>query len=207
VRAHGVPQGLAVRVLAFSDLHRDLEQARRLVRRSPEADVVIAAGDFAVQHRGLDEAIDILSAIEAPTVLVPGNNETEDALRAACADWGVAHVLHGEGVEIDGVPFFGLGAGVPVTPWDWSFDLSDDEAAGMLAGCPEGAVLVVHSPPRGYVDGSGQSLGSEAILRTIEDRAPRLAVCGHVHECQGQSATVGSTPVYNLGPRGLLLQT
>ena len=202
----GVPRRSTVRILAFSDLHRDLEQAWRLVERSREVNAVIAAGDFASQHRGLGEVIDVLSAIDVSTVLVPGNNETEDALRSACADWEAACVLHGEPTEIDELPFFGLGAGVPVTPWDWSFDLSDDEAAALLEDCPEGCVLVVHSPPRGYLDGSGQALGSEAILRTIEERIPRLAVCGHVHECQGQSATVGSTPLYNLGPRGTVLE-
>ena len=195
-----------MRILAFSDLHRDLDQARRLVERARDVDAVIAAGDFAIQHHGLEEAIGVLSAIEAPTVLVPGNNETEDALRAACGRWDAAYVLHGEGTEIDGVPFFGLGAGVPVTPWDWSFDLTEEEAAAMLAGCPESCVLVVHSPPRGHLDGAGQSLGSEAVLRTIEERAPRLAVCGHVHECQGEATAVGETPLYNLGPRGTVLE-
>lgn len=195
-----------MRILAFSDLHRDLEQARRLVDRSREVDAVIAAGDFANQHQGLEDGIDVLSAISVPTVLVPGNNETTDALRAACAGWGAAVVLHGEETEIDGVPFFGLGAGVPITPWGWSHDLSDAEAADMLSACPAGCVLVLHSPPLGHLDGQGKSLGSEAILRAIETRSPRLAVCGHVHECQGRSTTVGSTPLHNLGPRGALLE-
>ena len=116
---------------------------------SAEADVVIGAGDFASVHEGLEETIGALAAIETPTVLVPGNNETEDALREAAAGWSAATVLHGEGTTIDGVEFFGLGAGIPVTPWDWSFDLDDEAATQMLAPCPEGAVLVLHSPPQG----------------------------------------------------------
>jgi Icc-related predicted phosphoesterase len=166
---------------------------------------VIAAGDFASQHEGLEEAIDVLKAIEVPTVLVPGNNETDDALRSACSGWDAATVLHGAGADVAGVPFFGLGAGVPVTPWDWSFDLSDEEAEDQLAGCPEGAVLVVHSPPKGYVDGRGQSLGSQAILAAIEAKRPRVAVCGHIHECAGQEATIGDTRVLNLGPAGTFI--
>jgi uncharacterized protein len=196
-----------VRILAFSDLHRDLEQGRRLAERSHEVDVVIAAGDFASVHLGLKKTLGVLRGIDKPTVVVPGNNETEDALREACSGWPSATVLHGEGTEIDGVPFFGLGAGVPVTPWPWSFDLSDEDAEPMLEPCPDGAVLVVHSPPKGYLDGSPRkSLGSEAVLRTIEDKRPRLVVCGHIHECAGQEATIGSTPVYNLGPEGRLLE-
>jgi uncharacterized protein len=196
------------RLLAFSDLHRDLDGARDLAGRSAEADVVIGAGDFASVHKGLEEAINALSAIEKPAVLVPGNNETEDALRSACDGWDAATVLHGEGAEIDGVPFFGLGAGVPVTPWDWSFDLDDDAATEMLAGCPEEAVLVLHSPPKDHCDsaGDGGNFGSPALLQAIEEKRPRLAVCGHIHESWGCESQVGPTPVRNLGPKGTWLE-
>jgi len=197
-----------VRILAFSDLHRDLDQAASLVDRSSEADVVIAAGDFASVHEGLEEAIDALRPIDVPTVLVPGNNETEDALRAACDGWDAATVLHGQGMEIEGVQFFGLGAGIPVTPWDWSFDLDEDEAAEKLAGCPQDAVLVVHSPPKGHCDESsaGDHLGSQAILDAIEAKSPRLAVCGHIHESWGAESEIGSTRVMNLGPSGTAIE-
>ena len=196
-----------MRILAFSDLHRNLDLAARLVERSADADLVIGAGDFATVHEGLGEAIDALAAIEAPTLLVPGNNETEEALREAAAGWKSATVLHGEGTEIDGVEFVGLGAGVPVTPWDWSFDLSDPEAAERLAAAPPGGVLIVHSPPQGHVDASsaGDHLGSVAILQAIEAKQPRLAVCGHIHESWGESSTIGATEVHNLGPAGTRL--
>lgn len=197
-----------MKLLAFSDLHVDLDAARELAAKAGEVDVVIGAGDFASIHEGLDDAIGALSEIETPTVLVPGNNETDDALRAATEGWEAATVLHGEGTEIDGISFWGLGAGIPVTPWDWSFDLSDEEARPLLEDCPEGAVLVVHSPPRGHCDrsGSGDHLGSPAILEAIEERKPTLAVCGHIHEAWGDRSTVGPTDILNLGPGGHVLE-
>jgi uncharacterized protein len=197
-----------VRILAFSDLHRDLDQAASLVERSSDADVVIAAGDFASVHEGLEETIEALRPIEVPTVLVPGNNETEDALRAACEGWDSATVLHGEGAQIDGASFFGLGAGIPITPWDWSFDLDEDEAAERLAGLPEDAVLVVHSPPQGHCDESsaGDHLGSRAILDAIEAKRPQLAACGHIHESWGAESAIGPTRVLNLGPSGTAIE-
>ncbi len=197
-----------MKLLAFSDLHRDLEQGAKLVEMASEADVVIGAGDFASVHEGLEETIASLAAIETPTVLVPGNNETADALREAAAGWSAATVLHGEGTTIAGAEFFGLGAGIPVTPWEWSFDLDEDEAARMLAPCPEDAVLVLHSPPRGHCDASadGTSFGSPALLRAIEQKRPRLAVCGHIHESWGCESKVGETPVRNLGPAGAWLE-
>lgn len=193
-----------MRLLAFSDLHRDLGRAASIVKRSQDADVVIGAGDFASVHEGLTETIDALSSVETPTVLVPGNNETADALREAASGWDAATVLHGESAEISGETFFGLGAGIPVTPWDWSFDLSDEEAAEALGPCPQGSVLVLHSPPFGHCDvaGSGQNLGSPALAEAIERLQPLLAVCGHIHESWGRRSQIGQTEVANLGPDG-----
>jgi Icc-related predicted phosphoesterase len=198
-----------MRILAFSDLHRDLDQAARLVELSEGADVVIGAGDFASVHEGLEDTIGALAGIEKPAVLVPGNNETADALREAASAWPSATVLHGEGASIEGAEFFGLGAGIPITPWDWSFDLDDAAATEMLSGCPDGAILVLHSPPRGHCDvgGAGDDhFGSEALLHAIADRRPRLAVCGHIHESWGCESRIGETPVHNLGPAGRLIE-
>jgi Icc-related predicted phosphoesterase len=195
-----------MRILAFSDLHRDLAGAARLVERSREADVVVCAGDLASVHRGLEETVDALRPIAVPTVLIPGNNETDEALREACRDWEGATVLHGEGVELDGTRFYGLGAGVPVTPWDWSFDLTEEEAAERLEACPDNAVIVVHSPPHGHVDeSSGRHLGSTAIRDAIAERSAPLAVCGHIHESWGAESAIGETRILNLGPEGVLL--
>jgi Icc-related predicted phosphoesterase len=195
-----------MKLMAFSDLHNDRDQAIKLVGMSTFVDAVVGAGDFASQHEGLPETIEVLAEISKPTVLVPGNNETEDALRDACEGWDAATVLHGAGTEIEGVDFFGLGAGVPITPWDWSFDLSEEDAGKMLEPCPEGAVLVIHSPPKGHCDqsSSGESLGSEAILSGIEAKQPKLAVCGHIHDAWGEESRIGETPIVNLGPEGRL---
>jgi uncharacterized protein len=193
-----------MRLLAFSDLHRDRRAAARLVELSAEADAVAAVGDFASVHRGLAETIEALAPIERPVLAVPGNNETEEDLRVACARWPAATLLHGEGVEIAGVELFGLGGGIPITPWDWSFDLDEDEAAARLEACPDGAVLLVHSPPRGHVDvaGDGRHLGSKAVLEAIERTEPALVLCGHIHESWGTESRIGPSRVVNLGPEG-----
>jgi uncharacterized protein len=81
-------------------------------------------------------------------------------------------------------------------------DLSEQQAERMLTGLSPGAVLLVHSPPRGHVDGG---LGSAAVLHAIQRQRPRLVLCGHVHECWGQQSRVGDVPVRNLGPGGAVI--
>jgi Icc-related predicted phosphoesterase len=192
-----------MRLLAFSDLHRDRRHAERLVELARDADVVVGVGDFASMHLGLGKMIETLSAIAKPAVLVPGNNETDSELWKQCAVWPSAIILHGEGKEVEGIHFFGLGGGVPKTPFPWSFDLSEEEAASKLEQCPDGAVLVVHSPPKGHVDEAfGRNLGSRAILEAIERHQPRLTLCGHIHQAWGREAVIGSTLVVNVGPEG-----
>lgn len=192
-----------MRVLAFSDVHCDVGAVEALVAQATDVDVVAGVGDFASVHEGLERTVAPLRGVEAPVLLVPGNNETEDALRAATAGWDGVTVLHGEGAEVDGLSFFGIGAGVPTTPWDWSFDLTEDEAARMLAGMPAGAVLLSHSPPRGHVD---KGLGSEAVLRAAEEKRARAVLCGHIHEEWTNESRIGETLVRNLGPDGFVLE-
>ena len=73
----------------------------------------------------------------------------------------------------------------------------------MFDAYPAGAVLVLHSPPKGHCDGG---FGSPALLAAIEERQPPLAVCGHIHEFWGCESTIGATPLRNLGPSGTWIE-
>jgi Icc-related predicted phosphoesterase len=188
-----------MKLLAFSDVHCDLGAVESLVEQARDVDAVAAVGDFARIHEGLEQTIAPLKAIEAPVMLVPGNNETLEALRKACEGWDGAQVLHGASTEIAGVTFFGIGGGIPTTPWDWSFDLTEEQAAEMLAPMTAGSVLLSHSPPKGHVD---KGFGSEAVLRAAREKGARAVLCGHIHEEWGNESRIGETLVRNLGPDG-----
>jgi Icc-related predicted phosphoesterase len=195
-----------MKLLLFSDLHADAAAARHLVGLARAADVVVGAGDFGNVRREVTTCIDVLKAIDKPAVLVAGNNESTEELFRACQGWPQAHVLHGSGVTIAGVPFFGIGGGISVTPFGpWSYDFSEEQAAELLADCPAACVLVSHSPPWGAVDETsrGQNLGSVAVRSAVERMRPLLVVCGHIHACAGRQSTIGSTPVVNAGPGGI----
>ncbi len=190
-----------MKILAFSDLHLSPPRAAALVEAAAHADLVIGAGDFCNARRGLDEAMALLEGIAAPMVVVPGNAESADELRAAARDGTI--VLHGEATDIDGIRLFGLGYGVPVTPFGaWSCDLTEDQAADLLAGCDAADILVTHSPPKGVADvtSAGQSVGSTAIRDAIGRIGPELALCGHIHDSWNAEGRIGRTRVVNLGP-------
>ncbi len=192
-----------MKILAFSDVHRAVPAARQLVAASQAADLVIAAGDFTNHRKDLAGALALLAGMKTPLIMVPGNNESEDELRAAAP--AGATVLHGETVEIDGLRVFGLGYAVPETPFkDWSCDLNEAEAAALLTPCKDVDILISHSPPKGVVDvtAQGVSLGSRAVLDAIHRAQPPLVVCGHIHDSWGQRAMVGNSCVVNLGPVG-----
>jgi len=198
-----------MKFLLFSDLHRSKDSAIALLKAARDVDFVIGAGDFANRHEGLFDTLDILCDIKKPTILVPGNGETFEELRDAAVGWKSAKVLHGTGVEIDGFSFWGLGGGVPVTPFgSWSYDLTDEQATELLAGCPDSAILVVHSPPLDTVDhdSTGRIRGSQAIRDCVAAKRPKLVACGHIHSDWGKQMKLGGTKIVNAGPGGVVVE-
>lgn len=190
-----------MKVLAFSDLHLARARAAELVHASAEADLVIGAGDFCNMRHGLVDAMALLSDLRAPLVAVPGNAESADELRAAALP-GMT-ILHGDAVELHGLHLFGLGYGIPVTPFgSWSCDMSEADATSHLDTCEKADILITHAPPKGVVDvtSTGLSVGSTAIRSAIARVQPHLAFCGHIHDSWGQTGQIGQTRVVNLGP-------
>ena len=190
-----------MRILAFSDLHLARARAEEIVAASRVADLVIGAGDFCNMRKGIADAMALLDGIEAPLVMVPGNNESLEELRMAAPE--SATVLHGDSVTMDGVTLFGIGGGVPVTPFGaWSWDLTENEAAELLETAGGADVIISHSPPKGIADrtSTGLSVGSTAVHAAAERVQPKLLLCGHIHDCWGEEGEIGQTRVKNLGP-------
>ncbi|HJZ93547.1 MAG TPA: metallophosphoesterase [Gemmataceae bacterium] len=198
-----------MKLLLFSDLHCNLPATQRLVELGRNADVAIGAGDFGQVRRRVRACIDVLRDLTCPSVVVPGNNESLEELRDACRGWDTVQILHGTGVTIGGFQFFGLGGGVPVTPFgSWSYDFTEDEAADLLKDFPAGGVLISHSPPKCCLDvtGNGESLGSTAVRDVILAKKPVLVVCGHIHACAGRTEDFHGSPVVNAGPGGVIVE-
>ena len=89
-----------MRILAFSDLHRDRAAAQALRDAATGADVVVGAGDFATRGEGLEDTFAVLREVAVPIVLVAGNHDDLAEMRSAMSDWRQPHLLHGNGVVI-----------------------------------------------------------------------------------------------------------
>jgi len=195
-----------MKLLLCSDLHASRESCNKIVKLSAKADLVIVAGDIGHLRTRLAETITLLKNIKVKTLLVPGNSESYSELKEACIPWQNAFVLHGHGLKLDGIDFYGIGGGIPLTPFgSWSWDFSEDEARTLLKECPEKAVLISHSPPKGILDisSSGQSLGSIAVREYIDKKRPPLVVCGHIHESSGNISHYRDSTIINAGPNGI----
>ena len=187
-----------MRILAFSDLHRDLDQAappgraqrrrrrrdrRRRLRLGPRG----ARGDDrgAGRDRGADRA---------------RPRQQRDRGRAAR---GRRRLGGGDGAARRGRPRSTGSRSSASAPGSRSrpgTGASTSPTTRRPSGSPAAPRAACWSSTRrrtGHVDASsaGDHLGSAAILAAIEAKQPRLAVCGHIHESWGERSRIGETEV------------
>jgi hypothetical protein len=188
-----------MRFLVITDLHQKrsaLEWINAEIRKS-SAEFVVFLGDVTDFGTG-EEAADIISKIDAKVYAIPGNCDPRD-LPAKVA--GVCTDMHGKCAEIGGYNFVGLG-GSNITIFNTTFELTEDELyEGLKRNASEGMVLMTHAPSYGILDEipSGQSVGSPAIKRIVDEFHPILAMSGHIHEAIG-TQVYGKTTFLNPGP-------
>ncbi|MEO9902864.1 metallophosphoesterase [Nisaea sp.] len=192
-----------MRILAFSDLHRSVSSTRKVIEASGEADVLVAAGDFAIRGEGESDTVSLLKQCGKSVVLVHGNHDRPAEMAALCAEWEDGYYLHGRAVTLGGITFTGLGGEIPQrNEAEWNASESEERAAALLEQAGPATVLVTHAPPFGSADlqKDGSHHGSSAIAEFIRDRQPELCLCGHIHHSWGETDQIGRTWVQNLGP-------
>ncbi len=168
------------------------EQARSLA-----AEALVVCGD--ISNFGPVEYVrSFLEDMPLPCLAVPGNCDPRESVGVLEA-FQVS--LHDKVRDLGGLKFVGLGGSNP-TPFGTPFELPEEEILARLeAIMAYESVLVTHAPPKGHVDllpHSGQHVGSTAIAQVVEEFAPSLVLCGHIHEARG--AEVGTTTFVNPGP-------
>ncbi|WP_052501667.1 metallophosphoesterase family protein [Thiomicrospira microaerophila] len=166
-------------------------------------DVLIHSGDFSESgsQKEVLQFFDWFAHLPiVHKILVPGNHDY--FVEEIVADpqyrqyfWpNDFHLLIGEGVEIEGVRFWGS----PVTPWffEGAFNQERDQIANEWAKIPaDTQVLITHGPRFGVLDRveGGTHEGCHALRTHIADEMPDLKVHlhGHIHSDHGAHRAAG----------------
>jgi Icc-related predicted phosphoesterase len=113
------------------------------------------------------------------------------------------HVLDGDRVEVGGITFGLVGAGL-ISPYRTPNEIPEAEFAAKLDAVGEVDVLCTHIPPAVpelLYDTEARRLetGSVALLEVIRRTQPRYALFGHVHNPLARRARIGRTECVNVG--------
>jgi Icc-related predicted phosphoesterase len=171
----------------------------------PPGDVILHAGD--VSSRGLkaevEHFVDWFSNLDYQyKVFIAGNHDfffekaSPGEIQALIPDNLI--YLNDSGVEIEGIKIWGS----PIQPWfyNWAFNRQrGDDIKRHWALIPtDSDIVITHGPVFGIQDQTfhGQLVGCKDLLRAIQRVAPKVHVCGHIHEAYG-TKQVGETLFIN----------
>jgi Icc-related predicted phosphoesterase len=187
-----------MRLVITSDTH-ELHAGLKV----PDGDVFIHAGDFTMY--GEPPAILVFEdwvkrLPHKHKIIIPGNHDRsfdhETALYPSLVKFAfgamrrAATVLNEEGIEIDGVKFWGS----PINPrfHDWAFNRNrGNEIRAHWDKIPNDThVLITHGPPLGILDTTtpdAEHLGDWDLADIVENRVkPSFHIFGHIHGGAGQ---------------------
>ncbi len=181
-----------MRVAAIYDIHGNLPALEAVLGevRAAGVDLVLVGGDV-VPGPMPRETIDLLNALDLPTLYIRGNGDRE-----------VAAVMRGE--EPGGVPE----AFRPAIRWNAEQLSPSDEQS--LAGWPLtrtvrvegiGDVLFCHATPRNDTEIFTRLTPDERLAKIFDGQGAALVVCGHTH--MQFDRTVDATRIVNAGSVGM----
>jgi len=159
-------------------------------------DVLVIAGDI-TGFRESAAYIRRLNDLPVPVLTVRGNMDGQDmeSIIASCPNITSLHLRE---VSLDGVNFVGMGGTIPV-PFSSRICLREKQMIEAMDHLIKAdSLLVAHPPPYGTLDEGLGNLhaGSKGLRRLIQDKHPRMLICGHIHEKPGW-AFIGKTLVVN----------
>jgi len=178
----------------ISDIHGHPTYMDRL--QKVEYDLLIICGDI-TDFGHYHEALSLLELIPGPFFGIHGNCDHEDVITAL---EDIHCNLHGTVVAVEEETLAGFGGSTCFggrTPCEYG----EDKIYKGLSSIPEWAILVTHVPPKDTkVDRAFnvRHVGSTAVRKIIEEKNPKYALCGHIHESRN-SDWIGETLIINPG--------
>ncbi len=196
-----------MKILATSDVHGDTRWIEKLAQKAEKekVDLVLLCGDLTLEESNTDNIVGPFRKRNLKVALLPGNHESA-ATTGFLAELYGAHHLHGYGLKVGDVGFFGAGH-ANVGP-----HMIDDKELFQLiqksynyVKDAKTKVLVTHVHSAGSLVEKMSFEGSSAVKKAIELFKPDLHLCGHIHECEGIEETIGKTKSINVGKGGKII--
>ncbi|MBU1975506.1 MAG: metallophosphoesterase family protein [Nanoarchaeota archaeon] len=192
-------------ILAFVDTHGERRKFDSIIKKSEDADIILCAGDLTVFDANLREFLEKLNNLNKYTLIIHGNHETDESMRAAAKGLNSIKVIHRKVFKFRDLYVFGWGGG-GFTETDPELEKKGDKYARVLKG--KKFIFMTHGPPhRTNVDLVNQAhVGCKTIRKFIEKNQPAINICGHIHEGSKKQDKIGKTLIINPGPDGTILK-
>lgn len=201
-----------MKILAISDIHSQDNENLSKYLKDNDIDFVLIAGD--ITDFGPLDFVDgfVQNIIDygCEVIALPGNCDPE-GICSAINDSG-AFCLHKNIINLGDVVLFGYGGSNP-TPFDTPGEIPDNKIYGDINELMEEysyvandsvskvKILLTHAPPydtKADKIPDGSHVGSQGVLKIIEEFQPEVNVCGHIHEAKSTDK-VGETIIANPG--------
>lgn len=196
-----------MRIVAFVDLHGSFTALKKLEEKAKRknADVIVCAGDLTIFEQNLDDILERLDSIGKRVLVVHGNHETEEIMKAMCRRLKNVEFIHKKIVDVNGYAFAGFGGG-GFSLVDKEFEKWQKQSSARLRG--KKIVFLTHAPPYGtsldlIYD---EHAGSKSLVKFIKHHSPLVVACGHLHENAGKRNKIGRTLAINPGPEGVIIE-
>jgi Icc-related predicted phosphoesterase len=185
-------------IYAVADIHADPERLQKIcsVVSEYQPDVLLLSGDL-INYIRPEKTLNILNDLSVPVLAVRGNSDPI-YVEKYFHQFSNLTPLHLNRVTIRSTPFTGLSGTIPL-PFRNRVCFREKYLMEKISPLIDSqTVLVVHTPPWGTLDqvmGRFHS-GSKMVRDLVEQKKPRLLICGHIHEAAGV-AEVGQTTLVN----------
>ncbi len=197
-----------MKILAASDVHGDTRWIEQLAAKAAHenVDLVLLCGDLTLNEASTENIVGPFRKRSLRVALLPGNHESA-ATTAFLAEQYSAHHLHGYGMKLGDIGFFGAGhanVGPHLIDDDELFDLL--KKGHRYVKDAKRRIMVTHVHPSGGLIEKMSFAGSAAVRKALEQFKPDLHLCGHIHECEGIEDTIAGVKSINVGKGGKIIE-
>jgi len=196
-----------MKILAFVDTHGDLKAINRLLIKGKEVDLIICAGDISHFGNNLKSIVGKFKKLNKPMLVIHGNHESEEQMRAVCKEFPWALYIHKGSYQLGNYCFFGYGGG--------GFSTEDPQYEKVIKKFKKTLkkdtklAIITHGPPYGtkcdFLIEQGHR-GCKTYAKIDKELKPILHICGHLHETASMRDKLGETLVINPGAEGKIIR-